>query len=73
VAVFFWTTVPRLIEWHRKRVFVVAAEKDAGTQKTSENTEPYFLIGPYGEEQRGRYTRADCVMVLRWLQKYHIK
>jgi hypothetical protein len=63
--------VPRLIEWRRKRVFVVAAEKDAGTQKTSGNTEPYFLIGPYGEEQRGRYTRADCVhaTVLRWLQK----
>jgi Leucine-rich repeat (LRR) protein len=71
VAVFLWTTVPRLVEWRRKRVFIVTAQKDAATPKGSEGAEPYFLIGPYGEEQRTRYTRADGmhVTVLRWLQK----
>lgn len=71
VIVLFWTTVPRLFELRRKRVFIETAQKDAATPKSTEGAEPYFLIGPYGEEQRGRYTRADGmhVTVLRWLQK----
>jgi hypothetical protein len=71
VAVFFWTTVPRLLEWRRKRVFVVTAQKDGAIPKSSEGVERYFLIGPYGEEQRTRYTRADGmhITVLRWLQR----
>jgi hypothetical protein len=44
LIVFFWTTVPRLLEWRRKRVFVATAERDAVAQKSSGVVEPYFLI-----------------------------
>jgi hypothetical protein len=71
VVVFLCKTVPRLLEWRHERVFVITAEKDATKAITSASAASYFLIGPYGEERRGKYMRADGmhVTVLDWLQK----
>ena len=71
VIIFLWKTVPRLIEWRRQRVFVKSAERDAVKPIAPASAASYFLIGPYGEERRGKYARADNVhvKVLDWLQK----
>ncbi len=71
VIVFLWKTVPRFLEWRHQRVFVKSAERDAVKPIPSASAASYFLIGPYGEERRAKYSRADDmhVTVLNWLQK----
>ena len=72
VLVFLWKTAPRLLEWRHKRVFVKSAQKDATKSNASASAASLFdCIGPYGEERRDRYARADNMhkTVLAWLQK----
>jgi hypothetical protein len=70
VLVFLFRTVPRLLEWRHKRVFIKTAEEDVVKQGVSGSAGSYFLIGPYGEDRREKYARADDmhVTVLHWLQ-----
>jgi Leucine-rich repeat (LRR) protein len=71
LLVFVFKTVPRLQEWWHERSFIKSAQRDAVKPIPSASAASYFLIGPYGEERRGKYARADDVhvKVLDWLQK----
>jgi Leucine-rich repeat (LRR) protein len=71
LLVFVCQTLPRLIKQRRERVFIKSAEKEAAKPQISASVAPYFLIGPYGEERRGTYARADNMhrTVLDWLRK----
>jgi hypothetical protein len=66
LLVFVFRTVPRLIErWHEDRFIKVAA----GPKVTGGGS--YFLIRPYGEEERERYIHADAIhlTVPDWCRK----
>src|SRR5215469_3761714 len=66
LLVFAFRTVPRLIErWREERFIKIAA----GSTVTGAGS--YFLIRPYGEEERTRYARTDGMhtSVLDWCRK----
>jgi Leucine-rich repeat (LRR) protein len=71
LLVFVCQTLPRQIKRRRERVFIKRAEKEAANLQISASAAPYFLIGPYGEERRDTYARADNMhkTVLDWLRK----
>jgi Leucine-rich repeat (LRR) protein len=71
LLVFVCQTLPRLIKQRRERVFIKSAEREAANPQISASAAPYFLIGPYGEERRDTYARADNMhkTVLDWLRK----
>ena len=71
LLVFLFKTVPRLIEWRHQRVFIKSAERDAAKPMPRASAASYFLIGPYGEERRSNFARADNVhvKVLDWLRR----
>ncbi len=66
LLVFLFRTVPRLVERRHEQMFIKCAKGEKNASPAS-----YFLIGPYGEDRRDRFTRADGmhVTVLEWLRK----
>jgi hypothetical protein len=66
LLVFLFRTAPRLSQrWHEDRFIKIA------TGSTVTGGGSYFLIRPYGEEERTRYARADGMRtaVLDWCRK----
>ena len=63
LLVFLFRTIPRLIQTRHEQTFIKIAINSKVTGPTS-----YFLIRPYGEEERKRYARADGMhtAVLDW-------
>jgi Leucine-rich repeat (LRR) protein len=72
VMVFFFNTIPRLWRERGERILVrLSKQDDAATRPTTEPLGGYFLIGPYAEDRRKLFRRADGMheTVLQWTRQ----
>jgi len=72
LLVFLFKTLPRWWRARRERVLIQRSKTvDAAPQPTAEPLGGYFLIGPYPEDRREHFQRADGVheIVLRWIHQ----
>ena len=71
LLVFLFKTLPRLVKARRERLAIRRSRaQETAPQPAGEPLAGYFLIGPYPEERRAHYRRADGrhKIVLDWVR-----